>query len=310
MSTHDPSRALTLSVIIPHLNQPDFLDRCLNSLKQQATASYVTEIIVVDNGSRELPSQICSAFEKVRLEHEAEAGPGPARNKGIAASTGDLLAFIDADCIANPDWLPTIHKTFSTNENIKVIGGDVRIAYDNENNLTMLEAYESVYAYRQKMYIEKQGFSGTGNLAMRRDVHGVVGPFAGIEVSEDRDWGRRATRAGYRIHYIPSMIVFHPARKTFAELCTKWDRHISHDFEDKAMGLKGRLRWIVLIVAIGLSPIAELVRIARSQRLHKLRERLLATICVTKIRLYRAAKMLALLFSGQKSEGSVSWNRN
>jgi len=73
-----------------------------------------------------------------------------------------------------------------------VVGGDVRIAVANPRRLTHLEAYESIFAYRQQEYIETMGFSGTGNLAVGREDFERIGPFAGIEVAEDRDWGRRA----------------------------------------------------------------------------------------------------------------------
>ena len=72
--------------------------------------------------------------------------------------------------------------------------------------------------------------------AMRRSAYGAVGPFGGIELAEDSDWGHRATSMGYAIGYVPTMIVYHPARQSFADLCTKWDRHISHDFTERVWG--------------------------------------------------------------------------
>ena len=115
-----------------------------------------------------------------------------------------------------------------------VIGGDVRIAYEKPDVLTALEAYENVFAYQQQNYIEKKGFTGTGNMALRPSVLKTVGPFRGLEVAEDRDWGRRAQALNIKTRYVPGMIVRHPARKTFTELKVKWDRHMSHDFEERA----------------------------------------------------------------------------
>lgn len=233
----------------------------------------------------------------------------PARNRGIEISKGNILAFIDADCLADPNWLKAIHAVFENDQTIQVVGGDVRIAYKNADRLTMLEAYESIYAYRQKMYIEQKNFSGTGNLAMRRQVHEDVGKFAGIAIAEDRDWGQRATRKGYKIRYLSEMIVFHPARTSLADLYKKWDRHISHDFEEQAQGVSGRIRWLALSLAMGLSPGAEIFRIARSSRVHHLRDRVLAAACLIRIRLYRTAIMSGFLFVGQSSRGSAAWNR-
>src|SRR5690606_10535485 len=88
------------------------------------------EIFVVDNGSHEQPTAVCDRHPGVRLLAEPTPGPGPARNTGVAESTGDVLAFIDADCIADRRWLATI-ETAVADPTADVLGGDVRIAYDN-----------------------------------------------------------------------------------------------------------------------------------------------------------------------------------
>ncbi len=190
-----------IGVIIPHLNQPEHLRKCLASLKDQSFDISRVEIIVVDNGSRELPRALCDEFG-ARLETEATPGPGPARNKGISVSSAPILAFIDADCFADRHWLLAITEAFK-DPSVEVIGGDVQIGLVDPRRMTALEAYETVYAYRQKEYIERHGFSGTGNLAMQRPVFEIVGPFAGIDKSEDRDWGRRANAKGITILYRP-----------------------------------------------------------------------------------------------------------
>src|SRR3546814_4508357 len=76
--------------------------------------------------------------------------------------------------------------------------------------------------YRQKLYITKKHFSGTGNLAFWKSDFARIGPFAGITVAEDMDWGRRARAAGMKLSYNPQMLVYHPARKSVAELESKW----------------------------------------------------------------------------------------
>ncbi len=151
-------------------------------------------MIVVDNGSRELPEAIC-ASRGARLLTEAEPGPGPARNRGVTASSGEILAFIDADCLADPGWLAAAEGVMA-DPSATILGGDVRIALADPARPTMTEAYESLYAYRMDRYIAREGFTGTGNLVVRRNVLLDVGPFAGIGVAEDRDWGHRRRRRG------------------------------------------------------------------------------------------------------------------
>src|SRR5690606_24352182 len=134
-----------ISVVIPHLNQPEFLRRCLASIK--AGTYQPKEIFVVDNGSSVMPHDICAEAENVTLLREDTPGPGPARNLGVAHASGDILAFIDADCLADPEWLAAAAREMA-DPTTEILGGDVRIAYSDPNNLTLIEAYESIYAYR------------------------------------------------------------------------------------------------------------------------------------------------------------------
>ncbi len=306
---HNPlpaPQALRITVVIPHLNQPEMLSRCLASLA--AGRRLADQIIVVDNGSASLPTDICASYPEVRLLQEQTPGPGPARNLGVANSTGDVLAFIDADCLADPDWL-AVAATVMADPDAMILGGDVRIAYVDPARLTMLEAYESIYAYRMDRYIAREGFTGTGNLVVRRGVLTQVGPFAGIGVAEDIDWGHRATRLGLAIRFVPDMKVFHPARTKYAELKSKWDRHIAHAF---ALTERKPLRlavWSAKTIAMAMSPLYEIAQISISMRINGRRSRLLALICLTKIRLYRARKMTWLLVGGDPSVLSGRWNR-
>ena len=184
----------------------------------------------------------------------------------------------------------------------------MRIARRDPRRATMLEAYESIYAYRQEEYITRQGFSGTGNLAMCREAYDVVGPFCGIERAEDRDWGQRARRHGIVTRYIPEMIVHHPARRSFAELKAKWDRHISHDFQEYAALNWGGARWMLCGVAIAFSPIVEVSRVWGSGRVNGASERLSALAAVTRIRAWRALRMFKLSLTLEPSASSRSWN--
>jgi glycosyltransferase involved in cell wall biosynthesis len=298
-----------ITVIIPHLNQPDFLRRCLQSLAGQAYDLSLADVIVVDNGSIHLPTEICKQFANVKLLVEATPGPGPARNTGINAAQTEVLAFIDADCIADPNWLSAL-TTALQNPNIDIVGGDVRIAYENSNNLTALEAYETVFAYRQKEYIEKKGFSGTGNLATTLKTIREVGPFRGIEVAEDRDWGNRAIKLDKKISYVPEMIVSHPARKTFGELIRKWSRHTIHDFEETTPSVSGKFKWSLRTMMVAASSITDCYKIFKSNQLRDRPSRLKACRILFRIRMHRAWHMTTLLFPGSSENTSQQWNRN
>jgi hypothetical protein len=111
-----------------------------------------------------------------------------ARNTGVAAPRNEILAFIDADRRAHPRWLQNIVRALQAAPSKTVLGGNVRIRDSGSEVVDAIAAYESVFAYRFKLYIERHGYSGTGNLAMfRRDLE-TAGPFAAINVAENMEW--------------------------------------------------------------------------------------------------------------------------
>lgn len=294
-----------ISVIIPHLNQPRELDTCLASLEAQSLHRDLFEIIVVDNGSAILPTDVVARHSGARLFQEAQPGPGPARNAGVAAGSGEVLAFIDADCRAHPDWLGSVVRSLHSLPSGTVLGGDVRIWQGENAQLDAIAAYESVFAYRFKLYIERHGYCGTGNMAMLRRDFESVGPFAGIDVAEDMEWGQRARRSGLRFRYVPEMIVFHPARSSLQELYVKWDRQIVH-YRNMAEGTPAwRLRWIAQALVVLASPAPSIVTVLTSDRLHGIRDRIKAIAVMCAVRLHRATTMLSLL----RNRRVVAWNR-
>lgn len=297
-----------VSVIIPHLNQPDAVLRCLAAVRAQSYPAAQIEIIIADNGSARPLDSIRHHFPDVRLVTERAPGPGLARNAGASVATGDVLAFVDADCRADPGWLAAAVDALLKAGPRGVVGGDVQIDLADANHLTGLEAYESVFAYRQKMYIEKLHFSGTGNLAMHRAVYDAVGPFAGIGVAEDRDWGRRARLLGYDVRYVPDMIVYHPARTDMADMIAKWQRQTAHDLADHRARGHGAARWIARIMAmLGITPVHAL-RILASNRVPGTAAKWRGVQTLLAIRRMRAREMLDQWRTGRQ-DGAALWNR-
>ena len=93
---------LKVSVIIPLYNKAPYLRRALDSIAAQTFADF--EVIVVDDGSTDDGATIVEKYpdSRFRLIRQANAGPGAARNAGIAQARGELIAFLDAD----DEWLP------------------------------------------------------------------------------------------------------------------------------------------------------------------------------------------------------------
>jgi glycosyltransferase involved in cell wall biosynthesis len=295
-----------ISVIIPHLNQPDGLEACLRSLQAQGLDRHLFEIIVVDNGSAVAPQDVVARYPGTRLLREAQPGPGPARNTGARSATGDVFAFIDADCRAHPDWLRTVRQTLLSSPAGTILGGDVRIWRADPTRFTAIEAYEGVFGFRNKLYVTRHGYSITANLAVRRADLERIGPFAGIQFAEDMQWGQLALNAECRFRYVPEMIVFHPARRSLQELYAKWDRQIQHYLNMAQDKPAWRFRWIARALLILGSPIVDSATVFNSDRIQGTSARLKAIMVLCKIRAHRGVKMLSLLYTGK----SIVWNRD
>ncbi len=298
---------MDISVIVPHLNQSAALGRLLKSLDVQSTSGIVFEVIIADNGSTSPLPDAVHSHPRVTVVHESSPGPGPARNRGVAAARGHILAFIDADCTAHPNWIRTIGRHFLAADAAPVIGGDVRIA-PRGSRLGPIEAYESVFGYRFELYIRRDHYAGTGNLAMRREVFDTVGPFGGIQIAEDRDWGQRAAHLGFAPAYVHEMIVYTEARANFGELARKWDRHIAHDFA-RLRTLRNKVTWVARAFAIAASPVGEIPRVLRSPRISGSKARLLAWGVMGRIRIYRSRRMLQLISGRSRKDMVLGWHK-
>jgi cellulose synthase/poly-beta-1,6-N-acetylglucosamine synthase-like glycosyltransferase len=222
----------------------------------------------------------------------------------------EILAFIDADCLADAGWIRGIVTFFDRHPEVDCIAGDIRIARADPHRATAIEAYEGIFSYRVRLYVERQHFATTGNMAVRRATFRAVGPFGGIAIMEDNDWGQRATARGHRIAYAPQVRVVTQPCKTFAELTRRWDRHIAHAFHQSPRHPVGLGKWIARSLLIAASPAGEIVRIVLSDKVSSPRERWLALACLTRVRLYRARKMLELALTGNATPLVAKWNRD
>lgn len=297
-----------VSVIIPHLNQLESLVRCLQSIDAQDYPADQVDVIVVDNGSRVDLAPLARTRPEVVFLSEPTPGPGPARNRGVARATGEILLFIDADCRAEPTWIASAVRALLETPERGLVGGDVRIDFARPPRLTGLEAYEAVFAYRQQLYIQRDRYSGTGNLGMWAPVHQAVGPFRGISFAEDMDWGQRADALGYRVRYVPDMVIHHPARTDFDGLTAKWRRHVSHGYAAHAAAGRPWWRWRALALAMIASVAVDAWRLLLSPRLAGIGNRTRGLAILWRIRAFRCREMLRVVNSGHGG-GSSEWNR-
>jgi glycosyltransferase involved in cell wall biosynthesis len=286
-----------VSVIIPHYHDLCGLDRCLSLLSEQTYPKDDFEIVVADNGSPEGEATVAAAIAgRAKLTIVNERGAGPARNGGVAQSTGKILAFIDSDCQPEAQWLAAGLRALADYD---FVGGRVRVLVENPGNVTSVEAFERVFAFDFKTYIMKKGFAGSGNLFCPLPLFEAVGGFR-AGVSEDVDWSRRAVRAGYSIGYAPGAIVGHPARRTWTELTTKWRRINLESYALIHERAGGRLRWLVRSLALPISPLIHTPRVLFNRDLTSFGQRLSALQVLYRLRLWRFLDSFRLLSTAER----------
>jgi glycosyltransferase involved in cell wall biosynthesis len=206
----------TVSIIIPVYNDQAGLDITLHSLGEQRYPGNSMEVIVVDNGSRPAMNIDPGAPAGTRLVHCETPGSYAARNHGVRCSSGQVLAFIDADCVATPGWIANgVRQALSDNA---PVGGEVCMYTDNRRP-TLAELLQLATGFEQRWSIEQQHFSVTANLIVPRSVFDRVGGFSEKLLSGgDRLWGWQAWAAGYPVRYADNAVVHHPCRSTVRSL--------------------------------------------------------------------------------------------
>lgn len=276
------------AIIIPHYNDTTRLLRCLEALTPQLDARI--ELVVVDNGSSESLAPVRVLYPDLRLVTEPLKGAANARNRGVAETTAPLLLFIDSDCLPSANWvaeaLLTLQRTGAD-----LVGGRVEVFDETPAPRSGAEAFETVFAFNFKAYVEKKGFSGSGNLVTRRDVFMATGPFI-HGLSEDLDWCRRATAKGFRLAYDDDLRVGHPSRQDWPALARKWRRMTQESYGVNGDSLSRRLVWAARAFAMPASIVFHIPRVLRSDKLNGSQERFVAVVTLARLRLTRAGWML------------------
>lgn len=279
--------SVRVSVIVPHYQDLASLDACLTALRSQTYPESDYEIVVADNASpvgRAAVEQVIAG--RASLTVVPEKGAGPARNGGVLASRGALLAFTDCDCVPAPGWLAAGIAALG---DAPVIGG--RMTVSTSTPKSGAEAFESVFAFDNEAYVTRKGFTVTANLFCSRKTFDQVGPFR-TGISEDTEWCWRARDCGFSLVYAPAAIVAHPARRDWQSLVQKWSR-INHESYLLAEMRGERRSWILKQLSLPLSIIAHAPRVL-SYPLLTASERWKALQTLARLRLWRFADAVRL----------------
>lgn len=226
----------SISLIICTHNRPKQLAHCLRSLN--SLASQPNEIIVVDNApSSEATRSLVAQFPNIRYILEAKVGLSVARNTGLRAATGDLIAFTDDDVAVHPHWINGIRAAFAQPNVMAMTGLILPAKLDSEPEEVFQRGTTGFgWGYRplsfDRLFFEEMKPFGVpvwrigagANMAFRRDVFTQLGGFderlgAGASgCSEDSELWYRILAAGWCCQYEPSAVVFHHHREDFTSL--------------------------------------------------------------------------------------------
>ncbi|OYX42429.1 MAG: glycosyltransferase [Rhodobacterales bacterium 32-67-9] len=281
-------------VIIPHYNDVVRLSRCLSALTTADTRG--VDILVVDNGSTDSLEDVKASFPQVRFVSESNKGAALARNRGVRDSRADGLFFLDADCVPAPDWLAAAMRARGRAD---IVGGAIDVFDETPPPRSGAEAFETVFAFNYKDYIEKKGFSVTANLVTTRSVFDAVGPFVD-GLSEDAEWCLRARAKGFGLVLDEALRVAHPTRSDWPALERKW-RRIAREMyalHRAAPDGGGRLKWALRAVAMAASAPVHVPKLVLSPKLGGMGERLRGAATLIRLRLLRSAWMLRQALGG------------
>jgi glycosyltransferase involved in cell wall biosynthesis len=203
-----------VSVIVPVLDGSAHVERCLAALQVQSHPAAWLEVIVVDNGSRDDTRRRVRQHRVTLLVESGRRSPYAARNAGIRAASGEVLAFTDSDCVPAKDWVERGLAALER-EGADLVAGHVRFGFGGTPSAAQL--MDAITNLDQQGSVAARGVAKTGNLFVKRRVFDELGPFDSRRRSGgDVEFTARATGAGFCLVYAGDAVGEKPARRVFA----------------------------------------------------------------------------------------------
>ena len=195
-----------VSVIIPTFNRKADLALALHSIRSQKAKGVSFEVIVVDDGgsdgSEKAVKALARSWRALSYLRQANAGPGVARNLGALKAKGSLLAFMDDDAVAEPDWLAESFAALKAHPD-----------WDGLEGAVLPQTLGPAQLMVHQVANTKGGQWLTCNLWVRRQAFLQLGGFDPRYrwIREHTEFAFRALDAGLQLPFVPASVVRHPA---------------------------------------------------------------------------------------------------
>ena len=233
-----PGARFHLSIVVCTHDRPDDLRLCLNTLIDLDPGRHLLEIIVVDNNPASgITKKLLDDFPTIRYEIESRKGVAYARNKGLRSANGDIVAYIDDDVVAPPQWASRILAPFA-DERVMCVSGLVLPLELESQSQEMFEQYgalgrgyrprifdERFFNLSEKYVVHTWELGGTANVAIRKCAiqqtgmfDETLGPGLPTGVGEDIYMFYRLLKSGLFCYYEPAAYVWHKHRASMKAL--------------------------------------------------------------------------------------------
>jgi glycosyltransferase involved in cell wall biosynthesis len=201
-----------VSVVIPVFNGERFLGEAIESTLAQSRPP--AEVVVVDDGSTDGSAAVAERFPEVTLVRTEHRGVAAARNTGVERSTGDLIAFLDADDLMKPDRLERQTAVLAQQPGLDFVLGRAQVFAEDG-----VELPEVITARPAPMAGDDEPPYYAMTVLIRREAFDRVGPFdTGLRLGQDGDWIMRAIDAGLSYEVIDAPLTvrrFHGANASY-----------------------------------------------------------------------------------------------
>ena len=215
------SDAPPVAIVVPVHADPHNLRRLLDAISAvDYPADRRTTIVGID-GADPACVEVTEQAGAIAVALRDRRGSYAARNAALEALPADaeVVVFTDADCIPTTGWLRGHVEALATTD---LSGGAITVTL--RPNPAPAEFVDRLRHLHQELYVSRDGYAATANLAVRRAVLDAQRFDASLQTGGDVEFCQRATAAGFELRYSPAAAVEHPARQTTRELFKKVKR--------------------------------------------------------------------------------------